>query len=77
MKKILSLLLVFSIISCTQSNNSEASYSTNELIFVVEMDSNEGKSIEDIKQFSQYYTDAIDKNEPNSMGWGFYEYEIK
>ena len=73
MKKLLSLLLIISIISCKQSNNSESSYSTNELIFVVEMDSNEGKSIEEIKEFSQYYTDAIDDNEPSSMGWGFYE----
>ena len=69
MKNLLSLLLFILIISCKQSNNSDVSYSTNELIFVVEMDSNEGKSIEDIKEFSQYYTDAIDKNEPNSMGW--------
>ena len=51
MKKLLSLLLFISIISCTQSNNSEASYSANELIFVVEMNSNEGKSIEEIKEF--------------------------
>ena len=77
MKNLLSLLLFISIISCKQSNNSEASYSTNELIFVVEMDSNKGKSIEDIKEFSQYYTDAIDKNEQNSMGWGFYDYGDK
>jgi len=41
------------------------------------MNSNEGKSIEEIKEFSQYYTDAIDKNEPNSLGWGFYEYGDK
>jgi hypothetical protein len=77
MKKLLSLLLFISIISCKQSNNSEASYSTNELIFVVEMNSNEGKSIKEIKEFSQYYTDAIDKNEPNSLGWGFYDYGDK
>jgi hypothetical protein len=77
MKKLLSLLLFVSIISCKQSNKSEASYSINELIFVVEMNSNEGKSIEEIKEFSQYYTDAIDKNEHNSKGWGFYEYGDK
>ena len=77
MKKILFLLLLISIISCKQSNNTDASYVANELIFVVEMNSNEGKSLEEIKEFSQYYTDAIDKNEPNSMGWGFYEYGDK
>ena len=77
MKKILFLLLLISIISCTQSNNTDASYVANELIFVVEMNSNEGKSLEEIKEFSQYYTDAINKNEPNFMGWGFYEYGDK
>lgn len=77
MKKLLSLLLFITIISCTQSNNFEASYSPSELIFIVEMNSNEGKSMEEIKKFSQYYTDAIDKNEPSSMGWGFYEYGNK
>lgn len=48
-------------------------YNKNEIIFVVEMDTNEGKSDEDIAQFSQYYTDAINTNEPNSLGWGFYK----
>ena len=37
------------------------------------MDSNEGKTIEDITEFSKFYTDAIDNNEPNSLGWGFYK----
>ena len=37
------------------------------------MDSNEGKSKDDIAKFSQYYTDAIDNTEPNSLGWGFYK----
>jgi hypothetical protein len=37
------------------------------------MVSNEGKTIEDITEFSKFYTDAIDTNEPNSLGWGFYE----
>ena len=30
-------------------------------------------AVRDIAEFSQFYTDAIDKNEPNSLGWGFYE----
>ena len=73
MKNLLSLLLFISLISCKKSNNSEASYNTNEIIFVVEMNSNEGKSIEEIAEFSKFYTDAINANEPNSLGWGFYE----
>ena len=77
MKNLLSLLIFISLISCKQSNNSEASYNTNEIIFVVEMNSNEGKSIEEIAEFSKFYTDIINANEPNSMGWGFYEYRDK
>ena len=73
MKNLLSLLLFISLISCKKSNNSEASYNTNEIIFVVEMNSNEGKSIDEIAEFSKFYTDAINANEPNSLGWGFYE----
>ena len=34
------------------------------------MDSNEGKTEDDIAKFSKYYTDAIDSMEPNSLGWG-------
>ena len=41
------------------------------------MDSNEEKSEDDIAKFSQYYTDAIDNTEPNSLGWGFYESDGK
>ena len=73
MKKLLSLIFTVLLISCSKSNNSESSYNTDEILFVVEMDSNEGKTVNDIAEFSQLYTDAIDKNEPNSLGWGFYE----
>ena len=48
-------------------------YNKNEIIFVVEMESNNEKSDKEIAQFSQYYTDAINANEPNSLGWGFYK----
>ena len=73
MKNIFTLLILALIFSCAQSNKSESPYNMNEIIFVVEMDSNEGKTIEDITEFSKFYTDAIDANEPNSLGWGFYE----
>jgi hypothetical protein len=73
MKNFLSLILITILIGCNESEKSENSYNEEELIFVVEMDSNEGKTIEEIEKFSQYYTNAIDSNEPNSLGWGFYE----
>ena len=69
MKKLLSLTLVILLIGCTKSNNSESLYNTNEILFVVEMDSNEGKSVKDIAEFSQFYTDAIDKNAYRLYYW--------
>ena len=77
MKKILFTILILSIliISCEESNTN--SYNQNELIFVVDMGSNENKSIENIAEFSQYYTEAIDKKEPNSLGWGFFDSDEK
>lgn len=77
MKKIFTILILALIFSCTQSNKTESSYNVDEIIFVVEMDSNEGKTIEEITEFSKFYTDAIDANESNSLGWGFYEYGDK
>ena len=44
MKKLLSLALVILLISCTNSNYSESLYNTDEILFVVEMDSDEGKT---------------------------------
>ena len=48
-------------------------YNKNEIIFIVEMESNDSKSDNDIAEFSKYYTEAIDNNEPNSLGWGFFK----
>lgn len=73
MKKLLLVILITRLISCNESEKPENYYNADELIFVVEMDSNEGKTVEEIEKFSQYYTNAIDYNEPNSLGWGFYE----
>ena len=72
MKKILlTTILTALLFNCEVPEKNQ--YNKNEIIFVIEMDSNEGKSEEDIAQFSQYYTDAINTNEPNSLGWGFYK----
>jgi len=73
MKKIFTLLILAIIFSCAKSNKNDSSYNMDEIIFVVEMDSNENKSIEDIAKFSEEYTDTIDTNEPNTLGWGFYK----
>lgn len=72
MKAIYTITLTFFLlVNCEDKKVSE--YNKSEIIFVVEMNSNEGKSEDDIARFSQYYTDAIDNTEPNSLGWGFYK----
>ena len=72
MKKIvLTIVLTALLFNCKTQEKTE--YNKNEIIFVVEMKSNDSKSEDDIAKFSQYYTDAIDNTEPNSLGWGFYK----
>ena len=75
----LALFISIFVVSCGEPKTKESKddpknfYNPNELIFVVEMDSNENKSIEDIANFSEEYTDTIDMKEPNTLGWGFYK----
>ena len=72
MKKIiLTVILMALVFNCEVPEKSK--YNKNEIIFVVEMESNDEKSDKEIAEFSQYYTDAINANEPNSLGWGFYK----
>ena len=72
MKKIiLTVILMALVFNCEVPEKRE--YNKNEIIFVVEMESNDEKSDKEIAEFSQYYTDAINANEPNSLGWGFYK----
>ena len=69
-KTLFTIVLAALLFNCETPKKSE--YNKNEIIFIVEMNSNEGKSVDDIAEFSKYYTNAIDMNEPNSLGWGFY-----
>ena len=72
MKKIiLTAVLAALLFNCKSPEKNE--YNKNEIIFIVEMESNDGKSDNDIAEFSKYYTEAIDNNEPNSLGWGFFK----
>ena len=76
MKKIiLTAVLTAILFNCKAPEKNE--YNKNEIIFVVEMESNDSKSDNDIAEFSKYYTEAIDNNEPNSLGWGFFKSDDK
>ena len=73
MKRLLITLIAACLINLSCENSIAEAYNPNEIIFVVEMDANEGKSIDDIAEFSNFYTEAINKKEPNSLGWGFFD----
>ena len=73
MKKLLITLIAACLINLSCKNSIADDYNPNEIIFVVEMDANEGKSLDDIAEFSNFYTEAINKKEPNSLGWGFFD----
>ena len=51
MKNLLVLILIAFLVGCTKADKTGSLYNKDEIIFVVEMDSNEGKSIEDITEF--------------------------
>ncbi len=73
---IFNLSVFIFLFSCAGSKTNKTmknSFNQDEIIFVVEMDSNDNKSNNDIENFSKYYTDEVEKNEPNSLGWGFYK----
>ena len=69
------VLLVFTFSGYAEK--SQTTYNEDEIIFVVELKPVSGKNSEDISNFSKVYTDAIDNNEPQSLGWGFYESDGK
>ena len=72
MKKIiLTAVLAALLFNCKSPEKNE--YNKNEIIFIVEMESNDSKSDNEIAKFSKYYTEAIDNNEPSSLGWGFFK----
>ena len=45
----------------------------DEIIESVLMKANENKSSEEIAEFSDFYTNIVEENEPNSYGWGFFQ----
>lgn len=61
------------LIGCQDHQNKQIEKNnSDELIFVVDMSVN-GKSKEEVAAFTEYYTAQVEKNEPSSMGWGFFE----
>lgn len=74
-KPLIALLLAASgLVGCEHAEQpSSAAINLDELIFVVAMNVNEGKSLEDVAAFARPYTAAVERGEPGSLGWGFFE----
>ena len=73
--KLTSIFIFLFLVGCKESYNN--SVNENEIIFVVEMEFNKKKSKNELKEFSQFYTEAIQTNELETLGWGFYENDGK
>ena len=74
-KPLIALLLAASgLVGCEHAEQrSSAAINLDELIFVVAMNVNEGKSLEDVAAFARPYPAAVERGEPGSLGWGFFE----
>tara|TARA_B100000524_G_scaffold334515_1_gene223126 strand:- start:37 stop:489 length:453 start_codon:yes stop_codon:yes gene_type:complete len=71
MKKLIFFVFIFNV-SCDFSEK-RTSNQNDELIFVVELGVIKNKTAAEVDDFSAYYTRAVQKNEPETAGWGFYK----
>ena len=69
-KIIFSLIFGILISSCINDNPKEI---PNEVIVIVELIKNEGKSAEELKKFTKRYSDYVKSTEPNTLGWTYHD----
>ena len=69
-KIIFSLIFVILISSCISDNPKEI---PSEVIVIVELIKNEGKSAEELKKFTKRYSDYVKSTEPNTLGWTYHD----
>ena len=70
MNKII-ISLIFGILISSCSNNPKEI--PNEVIVIVELIKNEGKSAEELKKFTKRYSDYVKNSEPNTLGWTYHD----
>lgn len=73
MKNISILISCMCVVLWHCNPSDSVQYHQDELLFVVEMDSNQGKSKAAIAAFSEFYTEAVKTTETHTLGWGFYD----
>ena len=56
------------LLSCSAPQESSSAFVENEVIAAVLMKANESKSVEEIADFSVFYTNIVEENEPNAYG---------
>ena len=62
--------LIFGILISSCNNPKEI---PNEVIVIVELIKNEGKSAEELKKFTKRYSDYVKNREPNTLGWTYHD----
>ena len=61
------------LLSCSTPQEESSVFVEDEVIASVLMKANENKSSEEIADFSDFYTNIVEENEPNAYGWGFFQ----
>ena len=73
MKQFLYSMSFVLLLSCSAPQESSSAFVENEVIAAVLMNANDSKSAEEIADFSSFYTNIVEQNEPNTYGWGFFQ----
>ncbi len=59
------------LLSCSAPEEVSTGFVENEVTALVLMKSN-GKTADEISKFSEFYTNLVEENEPNALGWAFF-----
>jgi len=73
MKYLLFTIPLSILLSCSSPQEESSVFVEDEVIASVLMKANENKSSEEIADFSDFYTNIVEENEPNAYGWGFFQ----
>jgi hypothetical protein len=60
------------LLSCSAPEEASSDFVENEVTAAVLMKVNENKSADEIADFSVFYTNIVEENEPNSYGWAYH-----
>jgi len=73
MKNLLCTLSFVVLMSCSSPQEMTVEFVENEVVALVLMEPNVDKSSQEIADFSDFYTNIVEENEPNAYGWAFFQ----